>query len=114
MLPREDEGVKLDYNYLLLQHLNRVSSLSSTVQGQIVSSGGVTIHYREKDRENAFAWAISVFDALVPSSLRDEQYKDTTTNLKTGVEGDMERLRQLVNLLARKGYLFELQQEADL
>lgn len=118
------EDVKLDYNLLLLKHLDRLSHLSTTVQGELINSQGYSVHWKEKDRSHAFDWGVSLLQCIIPEDLRDKKFKqeideikkeynDFSTEEKNKLKNfnlmSFKELTSLVNLLSRRGYLYQNQ-----
>lgn len=116
-------GEQLDYNQLLLKHLDRISFLSAQISGLQTTSQG-SIHYREEDKQTAFIWAIKVLDEIIPKSIKDKKSEEDheenqKKHIKTKKNKDGEEyttpsinfwfssLHKNINLLARKGLLLE-------
>ncbi len=122
---KDSENIDLDYEILLLNHLNRISELSTRIMGFSVATsdrGVPDTHYKETDKVDAFHWAVRVLASLIPVELKDKKYKEDQKDLDKKLEGwrkkkaeykkaqpnyDVEWLGNLVNLLNRKGYLTE-------
>lgn len=122
-----EKNMELNYNTLLLNHLGRISYLSTFLPGQQVGERGNYIHYKETDKISAFTWAVQILDAFIPDELKDKTYrkerdkweKDWNETLKSSEHFDqqkynMELLVLCVNLLTRKGYLLQSEGVIDL
>lgn len=118
MMGDTEENVQIDYNTLVLRHLDRLSLLTTRVVGDIKELEGRFVNIDES-RKTAMQWATFFLDALVPVDLQDKKYvevrKRIDTNLKAreGKEKGfplwyyLERINNAVDLFARKGRLFE-------
>lgn len=104
----------LDYNQLLLQHLNKISSLTSKIPGEFVDSKQ-SIGWKETDKLESFEWMVQFFEAIIPPGLKDEEYgkrkgrlselpQQTPTQRMTYY---MRFLYILIDLLERRGRLYE-------
>ncbi len=122
----QNDRTELTYNQLLLQHLSRISTLSvfvpssSNIQGIGFNNLGEKI--------DSYGMAVNIFRAFIPRSMEDEDYKKEVKefeenlikeyggeNTQLGERRALEfekklqtgRLRRMIELLARKGLLFE-------
>jgi len=113
----EDKGMGLNYEMLLLNHLNRISHLSTFIAGEYITNQGQTIS-KETDKETSFIWAVQVLTGFIPDEIKDNDFKKDLEKLKKEREAGKNKdsfdfhywkgLMQIsVNLLARKGFLFE-------
>lgn len=110
MQREREEDIEIDYPTLVLGHIKGISRLSTQVFGEFTNTQGIQLHFKETDREHAFRWGVEVLDRLVPDLIRDETFR-TETDAITEEDGDvpacLARLKAIVNLLARKGFLFD-------
>ncbi len=126
MMDRQER--QLDYNQLLLQHLDRISFLSSTIQGvQVLNYGhmsGTETHFREADKRTAFMWSVKILDKFIPDMIKDDEYEQKKKKLIEEKrkyvkceDGEKRKHTEFsfwpdylglgVNLLARKGFLLQ-------
>jgi hypothetical protein len=109
----EDYGSKeLSYGQLLLLHLNRMSNLSSLIQGDVEDGSGFITHYKESDKEVAFGWTTAFLESFIPDDLKDDKFKKELEILQEKYDSDKTifgynkgLLTACINLLHRKGLL---------
>ena len=123
---KDTENIDLNYEVLLLNHLNRISELSTRIMGFVQYNIGMgqptETHFKESDKIEAFHWGVRVFASIIPDELKDETYNKDLSELKQEMKDwrekkqnyetsranyDVRWLGFLVNLLNRKGYLTE-------
>lgn len=127
----KSENVELNYNLLILRHMDRISKLTSDTQPDIVDSNGNIIRHGGKIKAEPMEWSAELFKCMIPEELKDEEYNKDIEELKESLEEHHEKEKEyykkinepypnknplwyhfkkikiIVNLLARKGYLFE-------
>jgi hypothetical protein len=108
----EDISQQLDYNMLLLNHLNRISAITSSNVIDVVNKE-LSDRYTNPPNlgEKALEWSANYLYVLIPDSLHDKSYiaeKKEVDNCK-GVIKDFRRLKAMINLLNRKGMLLSTQ-----
>lgn len=121
-------GEQLDYNQLLLKHLDRMSSLTSTIQGaQVLHFGnmaGSETRFTEQDKREAYKWTVKFLDKIIPDQIKDKEYNEKKNKLiddskRKVKDEDGEEITIIdysfyngylnlgINLLARKGLLIQ-------
>lgn len=131
MNPTVDNN-QLDYNILLLKHLDRMSAMVTWVGGEIFNSQGIAIHSKDADKYDAFEWSVRFLVGIIPQELKDKEYtsrveaiwdeyrlnieedkKDSSNNTKLhllkkyhALHRDSQLLKNCIDLLARRGYLY--------
>lgn len=102
--------LELDYNTLLLNHLDRISHLSSYIPGQQVMAGGSMIRNSIQDKRQAMHSAIGILEAFIPDTIKDKEFRQALDNLKEKEDDkhptNRNLLKILINLMERKGLLF--------
>jgi len=104
---------ELDFNGLMLHHLDRMSHLCTTLAGEVIRDGGVILAYKENDKVEAFAWAIRFLINVIPDGLKDKTFnenveqlkKENKTNDPTDFGYNLALFRSAINLLHRAGLL---------
>lgn len=104
---------ELDFNGLMMHHLDRISHLCTTLAGDIVRDSGVVLSYKENDKIEAFAWAVRFLTNVIPDGLKDKTYNENTDRLKkenksndpTDFTYNIGLFRNAINLLHRLGLL---------
>lgn len=111
---QDSESVQLNYSILLLEHMRSISRLSATMASPIVLPNGQVLDVKDNDKWQAFSWAVKVLDAMIPSQLHDKAFEKELQRVRKEFQGEAQRgqadlatYATLIDLLARKGYLFE-------
>lgn len=105
------QGQEIDYQMLILKHLQNISNLSGIVQGDILKDGQLIIQHKEDDKKLAFTWQVRVLEALIPKDNEDQMYRAEMECInenhanREGFNYNIAQLRALVNLLQRIGLL---------
>lgn len=116
MIPdSERQSVELNYTQLLLQHLDRISKLAAVLPTQ--NTLGAPSNYAEK--ELSFGWLVKLLGSFIPGELKDQKFGEDIEQVdaefeKMGKNGNLysfpvhnAELAATINLLARKGLLYE-------
>ena len=110
---------ELSFNQVLLKHLDRISTLSTSVIGDIYLKDGTVTISKEKDKHTALIWSIMILEALIPGELKDERLVSDLGGLERDSEAEfdvlfyMGKLQAFINLLARKNMLYEFKGVAE-
>jgi hypothetical protein len=125
MVIRMDTTIQeMDYNTLLMNHLNRLSAVTTSSFIDVVTKEqkeiSEQIGYRPTNiGETALKWGVNFLYSIVPSQLIDQQARKEydekwEENKKTMKDNKMkdfpivfqfDKIRVMVNLLDRKGFL---------
>jgi hypothetical protein len=105
----ENETVsELDYSGLLMNHLNRLSFVSTSAFIDTVNKfQSETSINPAKVGETALFWGTKYLCAIVPEELQDQEFKKEWGDIKAGnnVQKQFEKIRAIINLLHRQGML---------
>jgi len=103
---------KMDYNLLLMNHLNRLSFVSTSSFIQSVSKDAKDTHINPpKAGETAMTWGVLYLMNIIPNDLKDTKYFQENEEIHKGkkrpegVQLNFAHLRACINLLHRKGLL---------
>lgn len=102
-----DQIQQIDYNMLLMNHLNRMSYITSSNFIQAVDPNQMFEVHRMTG-EIALEWSAHFLLCLIPEDFMDKKFeKDRERYLKINVPitQHFEKIRVLVNLLNRRGLL---------
>jgi hypothetical protein len=101
---------QLDYNGLLMLHLNKLSSITTSNFIDSVEKSNVQQFVNPKSvGETALEWGTTFLICLVPDDFKDKQFekdKEEYAKIENDVAfRDFSRIKAIVNLLHRKGLL---------
>jgi hypothetical protein len=102
---------QINYNGLLMLHLNKLSSITTSNFIDSVEKNNVQQFVNPKSvGETALEWGTTFLICLVPDDFKDKQFeKDKEEYLKIDHKDvafrDFSRIKAIVNLLNRKGLL---------
>lgn len=123
MIKLETERIELNYNQLLLAHLSRISALSTFVPHQIIGNNYTSS--TEGDKVRSFHFSVDILKALIPKEIRDKEFQNKLNEFTEKIKKEAEEIEKqgknisvldkfyfgklalMVDLLARKGFLFE-------
>ena len=118
---------KINYNQLLLRHLEKISSLTASLFDDFIytkdDNGKSYPTDYKKVKYDCFNMAITTLISLVPESLLDDDYKKVSkkldedyknkTKLSDNYPKNMIQLNNIINLFDRKGLLFSHKEYAE-
>lgn len=108
----DDGNKELDYNLLLLNHLSRISYVSTALNSDMETITETTRSVIGA-KTHGLAMGVSVLEAFIPSRLYDKAFSDFMTALhdeqesKTFLSFQYNKLRALIDLMDRKGLLMQ-------
>lgn len=102
---KKDNFKELNFEMLLLLHLNRIGKLAAQIMGEAQIAGGTIIHHRIEDKEDAIKHSVLFFEAIIPRELR-QKYPDIENELNN-CSTDMEKIHTFMNLLVYNGYFLK-------
>lgn len=118
MLNEYNSNDQLDYNTILLKHIDRISVLST-----IIKENSDDVSFSEQGRRMALFQAISSLNALIPSNIKDKQYysetekeylrykktSDNDNRILLDLQHRFIELGIIIDLLHRKGFILSQQ-----
>jgi len=113
----DDYNQQIDYNGLLMNHLNRLSYISTSSFIDAINNK-IANEYLDPPStgERALEWGSHFLLTIVPDNLVDEQFKkdqEEYLKIENKVAQDFDKLKAIVNLLNRKGLLLSAQLPAS-
>jgi len=111
---------QMDYNFLLMNHLNRLSFVTTSGFIDSVSPGAVERNPNAPPiGDTALDWGVHFLYCIIPDDIMDAEFKkEREEYLKIDVKNggsparDFIKLKAIVNLLNRKGLLLSKQMPA--
>lgn len=104
---------QMDYNMLLMNHLNRLSFVTTSSFIDVVSKESIDSDSPLRIGETALDWGVHFLYCMIPDDLLDAEFKKAReAYLKDDndkVAKDFVKLKAIVNLLNRKGLLLSKQ-----
>jgi len=119
------ENIDLNYSYILLKHIDRLSDVSSSLFGNLAKADYSSADF-SSEKNNTLVHTSYMFRALIPDSLKDKKYvedmkqmiKDAEVKRKEAFDSDRkteyvdnyfnyQKIHVIINLLDRKGLLFD-------
>jgi len=116
----QEHNVELNYNQLLLNHIDRIGQLSVMICGYTTNAMGDVIN-TSHEKLNTFSWSIRGLENLIPKNLKEDfdfnkkvkkllkEYGDEKENIPNEklLAFWMSRFSISINLLAENGFLYD-------
>ena len=105
------DNVKISYDQLILQHIRGISIMINTIPYMYSTTRGGVTHSSE-DKRDSLSWGVTFLASLITDNIKDKKFEINFSKLNKeynskGIAYYMDYFNILINLLARKGYLFE-------